>query len=237
MLMTSLAWSLKVWLALSMPETGRWKIRRQEEKFRLLKMEFRTFVTAMIRVPCQICRHRSAPKEIELAIGEIRANQRRASFVSWKSLRQFSPQTTPAGSLVLRLVDRSGRSCAHLLLPFIWLNCDIAVVIVVLTKSVQLCLHFGNLACVRWAFVFVAEFVRVLLQVVEFPFVERIKPHQFVLMVSNAVLSWHHVNTWVFVVVIVDTVSPVVRMFAFQQQYECPGSTFQSEYSCGCPFR
>jgi hypothetical protein len=56
MLMTSLAWSLKVWLALSMPETGRWKIRRQEEKFRLLKMEFRTFVTAMIRVPCQIVR-------------------------------------------------------------------------------------------------------------------------------------------------------------------------------------
>jgi hypothetical protein len=45
----------------------------------------------------------TAPKEIELAINEIRANQRRASFVSWKSLRQFSPQTTPAGSLVLRL--------------------------------------------------------------------------------------------------------------------------------------
>jgi hypothetical protein len=49
-------------------------------------------------------RHHSAPKEIELAINKIRANQRRASFVSWKSLRQFSPQTTPAGLLVLRLV-------------------------------------------------------------------------------------------------------------------------------------
>jgi len=54
MLMTSLAWSLKAWLALSVPETGRWKIRRQEEQFRLLKMEFRPFVTAMIRIPCQI---------------------------------------------------------------------------------------------------------------------------------------------------------------------------------------
>ena len=27
MLLTSLAWSLKAWLALSVPETGRWKIR------------------------------------------------------------------------------------------------------------------------------------------------------------------------------------------------------------------
>ncbi|MEO2018703.1 MAG: hypothetical protein ABGZ53_30500 [Fuerstiella sp.] len=56
MLMTSLAWSLKAWLALSVPETGRWKIRRHEEKFRLLKMEFRTFGTAIIRIPCQIVR-------------------------------------------------------------------------------------------------------------------------------------------------------------------------------------
>jgi hypothetical protein len=56
MLMTSLAWSLKAWLALSVSETGRWKIRRQKEKFRLLKMEFRTFVTAIIRIPCQIGR-------------------------------------------------------------------------------------------------------------------------------------------------------------------------------------
>jgi len=38
------------------PETGRWKIRRHEEKSRLLKMEFRTFVTAIIRIPCQIAR-------------------------------------------------------------------------------------------------------------------------------------------------------------------------------------
>ena len=56
MLTTSLAWSLKAWLALSVPETGRWKIGRREEKFRLLKMEFQTFVTAMIRIPCQMVR-------------------------------------------------------------------------------------------------------------------------------------------------------------------------------------
>ena len=54
MLISSLAWTLKAWLALSLPETGGEKEQRRQEKFRLLKMEFRTFVTAIIRIPCQI---------------------------------------------------------------------------------------------------------------------------------------------------------------------------------------
>jgi len=56
MLMASLAWTLKAWSALWLPETGRWKDRRRAEKRRLLRMEFRTFVNTMIRVPCQIIR-------------------------------------------------------------------------------------------------------------------------------------------------------------------------------------
>ena len=56
MLMGSLAWTLKAWLALWLPESGRWKDRRQSEKSRLLKMEFRTFVNTMMRIPCQIVR-------------------------------------------------------------------------------------------------------------------------------------------------------------------------------------
>ena len=56
MLISSLSWTLKAWIALSLPETGRWKEQRRKEKFRLLKMEFRTFVTAIIRIPCQIAR-------------------------------------------------------------------------------------------------------------------------------------------------------------------------------------
>ena len=54
MLMASLAWTLKAWSALWLPETGRWKERRRAEKRKLLRMEFRTFVNTMIRVPCQI---------------------------------------------------------------------------------------------------------------------------------------------------------------------------------------
>ncbi len=54
MLISSVAWTLKAWLALSLPETGRWKEQRRKAKCRLLKMEFRTFVTAIIRIPCQI---------------------------------------------------------------------------------------------------------------------------------------------------------------------------------------
>ncbi|HCO21856.1 MAG TPA: hypothetical protein DIT97_01835 [Gimesia maris] len=52
--MALLGWTLKAWVALSLPETGRWKDRRRKEKYELLRMEFHTFVTAMIRIPCQI---------------------------------------------------------------------------------------------------------------------------------------------------------------------------------------
>ena len=54
MVMVSLAWTLKAWSALWLPETGRWKERRRAEKQTLLRMEFRTFVNTLIRVPCQI---------------------------------------------------------------------------------------------------------------------------------------------------------------------------------------
>jgi hypothetical protein len=54
MVMGSLAWTLKAWSGLWMSETGRWGDRRRVEKRRLLRMEFRTFVDTMIRVPCQI---------------------------------------------------------------------------------------------------------------------------------------------------------------------------------------
>ncbi len=54
MLMASLGWTLKAWSALWLPETGRWKEKRRAEKHKLLRMEFRTFVNTMIRVPCQI---------------------------------------------------------------------------------------------------------------------------------------------------------------------------------------
>lgn len=71
--MASLAWSLKAWFALRLPEpgmppaqnsrggraccsptVGRWGERRRAEKERVLKMEFKRFVNAFIRVPCQI---------------------------------------------------------------------------------------------------------------------------------------------------------------------------------------
>ena len=55
MVMTSLAWNLKAWLALWLPETpGRGKEERQAQKQKLLKLEFRTFVNSWLRVPCQV---------------------------------------------------------------------------------------------------------------------------------------------------------------------------------------
>ncbi len=56
MVMTALAWNLKAWWALWLPEEGRWLQKHQTEKHRVLRMEFRTFVNAFIKIPCQIVR-------------------------------------------------------------------------------------------------------------------------------------------------------------------------------------
>jgi hypothetical protein len=54
MVMGSLAWSLKAWAALMLPEAGRWRRPHREEKRKLLRMEFSTFRAAMVRMPAQI---------------------------------------------------------------------------------------------------------------------------------------------------------------------------------------
>ncbi len=56
MVMGSLAWSLKAWAALALPENGRWREVHREEKRKLLRMEFSTFRAAMVRIPAQIIR-------------------------------------------------------------------------------------------------------------------------------------------------------------------------------------
>lgn len=56
MVMASLAWSLKAWLALLLPENGRWKEKHRSEKAAVLKMEFKKFIDAFVRIPAQIIR-------------------------------------------------------------------------------------------------------------------------------------------------------------------------------------
>ena len=56
MVMTALAWNLKAWWALWLPEQKRWKHKHQAEKRLLLRMEFRTFLNAFVKIPCQIIR-------------------------------------------------------------------------------------------------------------------------------------------------------------------------------------
>jgi hypothetical protein len=56
MVMASLAWSLKAWAALLVPETPRHAGEHQAQKRTLLGMEFGTFRAAMIEIPCQIVR-------------------------------------------------------------------------------------------------------------------------------------------------------------------------------------
>ena len=54
MVMAALAWSLKAWLALSLPEKGRWREKYRHEKESVLRTEFRKFVDEFVRIPVQL---------------------------------------------------------------------------------------------------------------------------------------------------------------------------------------
>jgi Transposase DDE domain group 1 len=57
MVMTALAWNLKAWWALALPErAGRWQARHREEKQWVLGLEFKSFVNAFVGLPCQVIR-------------------------------------------------------------------------------------------------------------------------------------------------------------------------------------
>ena len=56
MVMTGLAWNLKSWWALWLPEDGRWAKEHQAQKQEVLRMEFKTFLNAFLKIPCQIVR-------------------------------------------------------------------------------------------------------------------------------------------------------------------------------------
>jgi hypothetical protein len=57
MVMTALGWNLKAWWALMLPVApGRWQKDHQEDKQWVLGLEFKTFVQAFVRLPCQIAR-------------------------------------------------------------------------------------------------------------------------------------------------------------------------------------
>jgi Transposase DDE domain group 1 len=57
MVMTALAWNLKAWWALMLPVTpGRWQDRHRKEQEWVLRLEFKTFVQAFVRLPSQIVR-------------------------------------------------------------------------------------------------------------------------------------------------------------------------------------
>jgi hypothetical protein len=51
MVMAALAWNLKAWCALRLPETGRWGEKYKAEKHALVRMEFKKFVNAFVRLP------------------------------------------------------------------------------------------------------------------------------------------------------------------------------------------
>ena len=80
MVMAALAWTLKAWMALSLPISPRWRAKHQAQRQRWLRMDFRTFRNAVINIPAQILRS---------------ARRRIFRFLAWK----------PDLPSVFRLVD------------------------------------------------------------------------------------------------------------------------------------
>jgi hypothetical protein len=56
LVMAGLAWTLKAWFALRLPETGRWAAHHAAEKVAVLRMEFKTFLHAFMLIPVQVVR-------------------------------------------------------------------------------------------------------------------------------------------------------------------------------------
>jgi hypothetical protein len=57
MVMTALAWDLKAWWALLLPEgRGRHRVAYRADKLWVLRLEFKRFVQAFVRLPCQVVR-------------------------------------------------------------------------------------------------------------------------------------------------------------------------------------
>jgi len=57
MVMASLAWTLKAWWGLMLPQAkGRGREVRQQQKRDVVRMEFKRFVASVVRLPCQIVR-------------------------------------------------------------------------------------------------------------------------------------------------------------------------------------
>ena len=75
---------------------------------------------------------------------------------------------------------------------------------------------------VRGLAVQVREFVGILLQIVQLPLTELIKVNQLETFGSHTVVPGDHVDTWVFIVVVVETFSPF-GSFAFEEGYALCG--------------
>ena len=56
LVMASPAWTRKAWFALLLPEEGRWKQKHRGEKTTVLRMGFKRFGNAFVRVPCPVVR-------------------------------------------------------------------------------------------------------------------------------------------------------------------------------------
>jgi hypothetical protein len=56
MVMTALSWNLKAWIGLSVPVDGRWREKHEQDRRRVIRMEFKCFIEQFVRLPAQVIR-------------------------------------------------------------------------------------------------------------------------------------------------------------------------------------
>src|SRR5262249_59056344 len=114
MVMTALAWNLKAWFALALPEEpGRWQERHRAEKRWVLRLEFKAFANAFVRLPCQPVR---AGRRLVYRLLSWNAYQR-VFFRVWAALRCLAavPRSRSPGAPIPSGPQRepAGRRGAH----------------------------------------------------------------------------------------------------------------------------
>ena len=100
MVMAALAWTLKAWFALRLPETGRWAVRHATEKAAVLRMESTTFLNAFMRIPVQVVRT-SRRLVFRLLVRDIAER-----WLDWKAVE---PRVTAWQSLIAEEVKLDTR--------------------------------------------------------------------------------------------------------------------------------
>ena len=107
-----------------------------------------------------------------------------------------------------------------LLAPGLRLERAYRVVLVLSAQSFQLIFHLGDLHSILLIVVEVAKFIRIPLQIVEFPLTKLVELDELVALGANSVVPRDLVYAGILILVIVDAVPPALGFLALEKGCE-----------------